>query len=44
MVMEVLKAREAATHGSLDGSEGTDDISAEIQTAEETIAESGVTV
>ncbi len=43
MVMEVLKAREAATHGSLDGSEAQDE-PAEPAPADETPAESEVTV
>ena len=46
MVMEVLKAREAATHGSLDGSEGGDDLPPAPEPAPDdvTAAESEVTV
>ncbi|MBR4767327.1 MAG: hypothetical protein IK085_11255, partial [Clostridia bacterium] len=45
MVMEVLKARETATHGSLDGSEGGDDLPPAPEPAPDDVsAESEVTV
>ena len=44
LVMEVLKAREAATHGSLDGSEGGAENDTPEEPAQENLAESGVTV